>query len=423
MAIFDGKARLKRRNELKVQKAKSGHSIKVVDVDHLLSSKHHKAILAQVEKLSELEGQYYTPVYQRLIRNFAAYVQVLPATMRGGLSGLLNESLFTAYYNLKSLVAEKKEAADPLLRYVVFSASLLRRVAHVVERFRVIITDDKGHYRHEWRPFESSMIDQGAEYYKLFPIGPLLTTNHAVLMGMIVDQLMPDEGLDWIAADPELFHEWLNAMELEDGHLQGRVGLALAYILREDADFLLDALPDVLVEQVETPDTMHGEALYAWLKRCLEDQSLAVNSADAMVHVVNSGLFIELPGVVRDFASRIYNMPVNFNIVYRQFANLFGYVKWSATDHRFAQYFSDYPGTKSSGAGAGIMSRPASSMRQGVVIQNAHNFYMNGEVPDVSKHLKSADNHSAQPNLNALPTIERNQQIARQKNTAGRDRR
>ncbi len=403
MAIFN------RRNKSKsttrqVQQSKLGHSIKVVDVDQLLKSRHHQKILDHISDLSLLDDEHYKPVYDKLIRNFAAYVQVLPASMRGGLSGLLNESLFSAYYNLKSLVAEKGEQADALLRYAVFSAGLLRRVSHIVERFRVIITDDKGHYVKEWNAFDSDMITQGAEYYKLFPMGPLLTTNHTILMGMIVRILMPREGFDWIANDTELFHEWLNAMETED-HLQGRVGSALAYILQEDVEFLLDALPDVEVEQIETPDTIHGESLYLWIKRNLEEQNFKINSADAMIHVVSNGLFVEYPGLIREFVSKVYAVPVNFNVVFEQFGNLFGLTMLSGDDFRNRQFFSDYPGTKQLHSNTGIMTRPASSIRQGIVVENAHNFYMNGEVPNVSKHLKAADNHTYK-NANAMPAVD-----------------
>lgn len=408
MAIFNRKSQSStEKKQKKVQQAKLGHSIPVVSVEHLLASKHHKAVLEQVETLSKLEADMYKPVYQALTEKFAAFVQVLPATMRGGLSGLLNEGLFTAYYNLKALDAEKKEAADPLLRYAVYSASILRRVAHVVERFRVVITDDKGHFIREWNPFDSSMIEQGAKYYKIFPMGPLLTTNHTILTGMLIQQLMPREGLDWIAGDTELFHEWLNALELEEGHLQGRVGIALAYILNEEDDFLLDALPDVIVEQIETPDTIHGESFYLWLKRNLEEQNLRVNQADAMIHIVNNGLFVEYPGLIREFVSKVYAVPVNFNVVFEQFGNLFGLTMLSGDDYRNRQFFSDYPGTKQLRANTGITSRPTSSIRQGIVIQNAHNFYMNGEVPNASKHLRAADPHTAKPGINALPRVDR----------------
>lgn len=405
MAIFGKKPTPEKKKKRNVQLSKVGHSIKVVDVDHLLASKHHRALLDHTEQLSQLEGDHYNAVYDQLTKNFAAYVQVVPSKVRGGLSGLLNESLFSAYYNLKALDAEKKDSADALFRYAAFSASLLRRVAHVVERFRVVITDDKGHYVKEWDPFASNMIEQNAGYYKLFPLGPLLTTNHAVLMGMVVHLLMPKEGLDWLRRDPELFHEWLNAMEVEEGHLQGRLAPALVYILREDADFLLDALPDILVDQVATPDTTHGEAFYSWLRRGLEDQSIGVNGNDAMVHIVNNGLFIEFPGLVRDFVTKVYAVPVNFNVVFQQFGNLFGLVKLGGMDFRHDAFFSDYPGTKSMGGNAGIMSRPASSLRQGIVVNNPHNFYLNGEVPPTSKHMKAADHHTAKTSFNALPTV------------------
>ncbi|MDF1796803.1 MAG: DNA-binding domain-containing protein [Coxiellaceae bacterium] len=417
MAIFNRKDKSKSTTR-QVQQSKLGHSIKVVDIDHLLGSRHHQKILTQVKELSLLEGDHFRLVYDKLIRDFAAYVQVLPATMRGGLSGLLNESLFSAYYNLKALVAEKGDSADALLRYAVFSGGLLRRVSHIVERFRVVITDDKGHYVKEWNAFDSDMLTQGAQYYKLFPMGPLLTTNHTILMGMIIRLLMPKEGFEWIANDTELFHEWLNAMETED-HLQGRVGSALAYILREDNEFLIDALPDVEVEQIETPDTIHGESLYLWIKRNIEEQNFKINTADALLHIVNNGLFIEYPGLVREFVTKVYAVPVNFNVVFQQFGNLFGLTMLSGDDFRNRQFFSDYPGTKQLGGGGGIMSRPASTTRQGVVIPNAaRNFYMKGEMPNVSKHLKAADNHPVK-NANALPAVDKVFNAAKRNNLTG----
>jgi hypothetical protein len=389
------------------QHYKPGHAICVKTADELLKNRHHQQILAQIRELSLLDEPYYTACYDNLIRRFVEYVQLLPAKVKGPLSGLLNESLFNAFYNLKELVAEKKDQADPLFRYAVFSAGLLRRSAFVVERFKVTITNEEGVYIQDWNAFDGTMCELGATYYKLFPMGLLLTGNHQALTGMIVRLLMPKEGFDWIAGDLELFHEWLTTLEIET-HVDGRVGKALSYI-RRDEGLLFQALPEVVAEMVETPYSTHGEAFYSWLRRGLQDGSIKVNSVDAFIHRVNNGLFVEYPGLIREFVTKVYAVPVNFNVVFEQFGNMFGLVKLSGQDYRNRQFFSDYPEMTALHPGiaknTGIMSRPVSSIRQGMVIENIGLIYPEGNTPAVSKHLRAADRHPVK--LNALPNLER----------------
>lgn len=394
----DKKNRGKSSSLVTVQYYKPGHAITVKRAAHLLQNRQYHQLMNHLRDLSLLDVSDYESCYQTLVQHFVEYVQLLPATLKGGLSGLLSESLFYAYYNLKALVEEKKEEADSLLRYTVFSAGLLRRSAFIVERFKVIITNEEGLYLDEWNAFDGSLCDQGAQYYKIFPMGPLLTANHQILTGMIVKLLMPKIGFDWIASDLELFHEWLSTLEVET-YTDGRVGRALSYIRREDA--LVRQSPEISADLIETPYSTHGEAFYAWLRRGLQDGSIKVNTADAFIHRVNNGLFVEYPGLIRDFVSKIYVVPVNFNIVFEQFGNLFGLVRLGGEDYRNRQFFSDYPEITplhSSNKGTGLLSRPASAIRQGMLIQNVSLLYPEGNLPTVTRHLRSAERQNSTAN-------------------------
>jgi hypothetical protein len=389
---------------------KPGYCVRVLSPDQMLSSRHHQLIFENLQNLARLPDEHYAACYQTLITHFADYVQVLPTSPRAGLSSLLNDSLYAAFYNLKETDKDTKGQASLLFRYAVFSASLLRKIAYVVEKYKIVITNEKGLYIKEWAAFDSSMNLQQAEFYKLYPTGHLLSTNHAILTGMLVRLLMPKAGFDWIASDTELFHEWLMILQSED-YAEGRLGRACEHI-RRDADAIVNPLPDLDVELIETPDTKHGEAFYTWIKNGLADGSIKVNASDAHIHRVMDGVLIEYPGLIHDFVSRVYTVPVNMNSVFEQFGNLFGLVMLSGDDYRNRQYFSEYPGVQDAGAskggakrmGGSIMSRPVvHSMRHGVVVNDASMLFVDGNVPQETRFLKAVD--KGVKNSNALPQV------------------
>lgn len=383
---------------------KPGHAVKVKSAGQLLHGRHHQQLIEQLEQLARMPVAYFDVSYVALIERFTEYVQVIPSSPRKGLSSLLNDSLFTAFYNLKEADAEMKDHASPLFRYALFSASLLRRVAYIVEKYRFVLTNEQGLYVKDWTMFDGTMLENDGEYFKMYPIGYILSRNHAILTGMLVNLLMPKAGLDWIVSDTELFHEWLSCLESED-YGEGRLGKAIKkYWLHEDQ--LINPLSEVDVELLETPDTQHGEAFYTWLKNGLADGSIKVNAGDAFVHHVNSGIFIEYPGLIRDFVTKVYNVPVNMNVVFEQFGNLFGLVMLSGDDYRNKQFFSDYPGVTSDHS-SGLLSRPATTIRQGMVVSDASKIFVDGNTPAKSRFLRATEKST--PTANALPAIAKQQ--------------
>lgn len=398
MVFLKGKTSSNARSRQEIYKP--GHLLPILPALQLLASGQHQTKLAQIQELCGVSSAYYSALYEPLIHQFAEYVQVIPSQQNGMLSGLLNEGLTRAYLALARYQFEQAKQADPLLAYAVFSAALLADIAKVIIQQRIIITDEQGKYREEWYPLIHSMVGRG-ERFRLYSLARSYQRLQKPALLMLLHQVVPKIGFMWLMKDLQVFADWIHALLAEEGD-GGQVAQVAMLIKYEDVLEALNALPQIIVTQEVSPETEHGEAFFNWLKNELIADNIKVNTAEAHVHRVQEGVFLERK-LFKQFAD-VYNVPVSMNVVFAQFGNLLGIAEKGGADFMHRQFFSEYLETGSKGSSfAGPFAAKQKSIREGMVVSDPNLIFMN-KNPTVTPMLKSASASSG-AGQHALPQL------------------
>lgn len=386
----------------KSQTYRPGALIPVFPAISLLADKRHQFFLEQLKEHSGLTSEQYEIVYKRLIDQFVEFVQVLPAQNDGPLCGLMNEGLVRGINGLHQLLSDHRDSS-PLERYAIFSAALLKDVANVVVNQRIFITDKEGNFVLQWQPFDGSLESiEEAEYYKIMPLS---STYHRIahsITPLLARQLLPQEGFDWIASDPHIFVDWLDALRDEEGEGTARITHTLQLYKTKVGEGLIDSLPAVHVPQEDSPATQYADSFFVWLQKGIDSGEIQVNTPTAGVHVTQEGVFLERPGAFKQYVDLHVDIPVNMFSVYQQFGNLFGLTKLSGIDYRFEQLFSEYPELSQEKHKTGFSSPLASkgnSVREGVMIADPNLVFLQSEIPQPTPFLKPLPTVRPQQNL------------------------
>jgi|GEM_PF-3509766 len=302
---------------------KVGHSIRLLTSDEMLNAQITQELFDLVLPLSLLPEDYFAICYKDLVKQFAAYVNILPINLEHGLGSLYCGSLYGAFHTLKQFVEEKPEA-DCLWRYAVFSAALLNKANAPAQACQVIITDSDGHYIEKWNPFEATLEESNAKYAKLYTWNHLFVHNYAILKGMCVQQIMPDQPMKWLQSNGDLFSQWLDCLQSEY-NTAGVLGEALEHLNDEGLVLLWE--DKLEVEQVETPETLQGELLDEWIREAISNGDIKINTPDAPIQIVSDGLsdamFVD-QGVANSFAQKIASSPTSMAQAVAQFYAIIG---------------------------------------------------------------------------------------------------
>lgn len=364
-----------------------GSVLPILKASELVASSRHQGLLRQLRGMVFIDDDAYKQFYEATLHNFIEFVQVLPVVVNGPLSHLLNEGVSRATIAVKDYLGSG-ERVDPLVMYALFTAALCRDVSRVITNYKVVLCDEGGCFIDEWSPFTGSMVGQ-AEYYKLYPLAPIYQRLDKSLTPLLARQLLPQEGFLWIASDLQLYADWLDVLSGEGGQ-GGSVSHGLSIVRPQDVYNLMNALVEVSVEMKPAQDTQYGDAFYEWLKQGIEKGDIAVNRVDAGVHVTADGVFLERNKVFHHFAEAS-NVPVNMNVVFSQFGNLFGVANKGGNDFMNAQYFSEYPSAlndKGMAFSSPLSSRQR-SLREGMVLGDPAMVFMNAQIPATTSMLKS----------------------------------
>ncbi|PHQ79772.1 MAG: hypothetical protein COB66_06200 [Coxiella sp. (in: Bacteria)] len=383
----------------------SGHVLSVLTAEALLGSSRHQGVLRQLRGMIFISDEDYERLYLTTLHQFAEFVQVMPTVVNGPLSSLLNEGIARAVIAVKNYISSEPNP-DPLLLYAFFSATLFRDVARVIINHKVVMTTEEGGFVDEWQPFEGSMVGK-AEFYKLYPLAPVYQRLEHALAPMLAQQIMPREGFLWLVSDLKVYADWLDVLRGDDGQ-GGTVSHGLGLMRREDVYNLVNALVQVPVDMKVAKDTQYGDLFYAWLKDGIAKGEIAVNTADAGVHVVVDGVFLERNKVFHHFAEAS-KVPVNMNVVFTQFGNLFGVASKGGGDFMNQQYFSEYPtaGGKQGTAFSSPLSSRQRSLRAGMVLGDPSMIFMNAQIPATTDMLKSMQPKT--PGSHQVPTAQSTQ--------------
>ncbi|MBU2569798.1 MAG: TraI domain-containing protein [Gammaproteobacteria bacterium] len=189
----------------------------VLEVDDLLA--RHKGLIVQINELAGLSERNFNRYYLDALRNFARFVQLLPASEvhhHAGPGGMLIHTLEVCVNALKirrsyllseTGGAEEIAAKQDLWTYAVFLAALCHDVAKVAVDQTVTVYD-LNHQPKSWSPWESFLDEQGAWYSTEFQHGRQYRLHEKASL-LLIPRIIPAYALNWIASDRYIFTHWL----------------------------------------------------------------------------------------------------------------------------------------------------------------------------------------------------------------------
>gem|GEM_PF-7114039 len=248
----------------------------VVSIDRLLSSAGRKEALKNIRAaVIELPEEYYGTLYQELINSFISFVQILPVNNEARLASLMDEGLMRALYALQVYQKSSNDEVDPVMPYVLFSASLLFDIGCVIADRTIVISEEDGSFIRVWDPFYDSAMQEGS-YYKVRQGGGLTPWSIRRSAITLACKLMPAIGFDWIYKNPHAFNIWL-ALLVDDKEGAGLLSFSFerARELLEEFKISAETFAPVEVEELEGDATKNAEAFVAWLKNRLSKGLMA----------------------------------------------------------------------------------------------------------------------------------------------------
>jgi hypothetical protein len=270
-----------------------GQLLPVWPSSKLLASTRQHLLLDEIQQLSALPEEHFKALYRPAINQYAEFVQVLPTEPRGALGGLLNLGLVRATLALRQFAndAGSRFDADPLINYAIFTAGLFFDAAKMISQQQISICDSEGNYLQEWYPYLGSMVDQRLEYYKIYPYETTIYQglNHDAA-ALLARQMMPSEGFAWLSSDLEIFIDWLASLRGEHGEGGRRISRALALLKLEDILELMRSLTQISIDLIDPKELQLDDQFYIWLREGLANGSIAINTAEASVHMLDNGL-------------------------------------------------------------------------------------------------------------------------------------
>ena len=270
----------------------------------LLASNQRKKWLLDIRTLVEAPDQHFVALYQNLIEDFAAMVQVLPTNNEARLYSLLDEALLRCIFVLQLQRTEKSEVKfTPLMTYVLATAALLFDIGYVMDNRMVLISDKEGAMTSEWFPHQGPMqLEQG--FYKIRRGGGWPSWVCRRMSVPLARQIMPSLGFDWIAKDPYALNTWLSLLT-DDKEGAGAMSLFFkrAAEMLEEFKSTPEFFVPIDIEALNPEGTKVGEDFLAWLKKGLKDGSISVNKEESNVQVVKSGAVLNLDALMKKFSS------------------------------------------------------------------------------------------------------------------------
>lgn len=368
-----------------------GQVLPILSANALLSDKSYAYCIEKVKQLAGLPEDHFDHFYQGFIQRFAEVVQAIPEEWDAPLGSLLTGGLLRGLNTLHLFVTEFNDAT-PLERYALFTACVLRDIHNIVTNQKIFITDEQGATLQVWQPFCGSLTEEvQGQNYKLIPLSSAYQRIGKTLRTVLARQVIGESGFLWIASDLRLLTEWLEALNEEEGDGSGR----LAHVIkryRRQGNGLLDSLPAIMFDILDSPATEYADQFYQWLIDGLNDGTIKVNRADAHVHITDAGVFVEFPAIFKTFAE-LYNVPVNHYVVFTQIGNLMGLARKGGGDYQHVQLYSAYPDAAGGGSGyRGGLSSPlvtkSNAMRDGILIGDINTLYLQKDAPEKSPYMK-----------------------------------
>lgn len=271
--------------------------VPILTADALLSAAKYQKIISNIPKLVDLQDKEFAILYQQLISNFAQFVQLIPLSNDADLGSLLEIGLFRA------LAIIQNDTIDPLMTYVLFSASLLFDIGSLTHDRTIIISKEDGTFIKEWAPHKGEMQPSDGGYYRIRHGGNKSLWLSRNLTPILARQLMPTIGFNWIAEDPAAFDIWLSILLNHKEKESNEFKMSFKQVnkkIHEKPALIQPTLPKN-IQLLEPQATALGEEFLNWLENGIKNKTIEVNGYNADIHVIENGLFLEMPSTVEKF--------------------------------------------------------------------------------------------------------------------------
>jgi integrating conjugative element relaxase (TIGR03760 family) len=234
----------------------------ILSAEQLLAEPKRQRMLQAIAETSQFEKTHYEHIATNLIHQVAYHCQRIPegSFYFSGPGGLLDHAL------------SRTEAATKLLReyllpppssrlsddqqrwwYTLFSASVLRGIGtlcveHHIDRYSV-----QGQFLKPWDPLFENIGQVNHHYLHDFTTreDPAMKRRLTLLMAR---KLMPEQGLEWIAENKDIFSVWLALLD-EDGEGARALG---AILDRADSIVIQQELNELFLKNQSVKRTNAG---------------------------------------------------------------------------------------------------------------------------------------------------------------------
>ncbi len=192
--------------------------ILVQPAERLLASPERQMLVQAIEDLTRVTPAHVEALYRQALRNYAAYVQQLPASEahhHAGLGGLLDHGLEAAVFALKLRRAhllppgaptEVIDAQADLWSYACFTAVLVHDVGKPAVDQKIDLFDKHGRALGPWDPWSGPMQAQTYEARFVRNDNYQMYQRAAPLLARLI---VPPEGFRWLASEREVLAAWL----------------------------------------------------------------------------------------------------------------------------------------------------------------------------------------------------------------------
>lgn len=198
-------------------------ALPVLSPHELLFSRRQHVNL--IEELAGVTRHHFQAYYVAAINRFAEFVQQLPASEahhHAYAGGMLDHGLEVAAIALKlrqayllppGAVPEDINHKRDLWTYAVFTAALLHDLAKPAVDQVVTVFDERGKDFGPWDPWTGSLTDDPrARWYRAEFVPKRQYRLHEKASLLLVNRIIPADGLAWLAGDREAFSAWLSCI-------------------------------------------------------------------------------------------------------------------------------------------------------------------------------------------------------------------
>lgn len=192
--------------------------IRVKRPEELLAPPEREGRVQAIEDLTRVTPAHFETLYHKALRNYAGYVQQLPASEahhHAGLGGLLDHGLEAAGIALKlrrghllppGAPTEVIDAQADLWSYACFTATLLHDIGKPAVDQVVTLFDEHGRELGPWDPWAGPMQADAYEARFLPNRNYRLHQRAAPLLARLI---VPLEGFRWLTSEREVLSAWL----------------------------------------------------------------------------------------------------------------------------------------------------------------------------------------------------------------------